>query len=83
VCEVGSAFECTGYVRTHACRSVCVRWGAALEQTQVSSNAGPCLRSNVQGTFERIVQFFFLQNIYILKIFTTNTQTKIFTHIFT
>jgi hypothetical protein len=24
VCEVGFAFERTGYVRMHACRSVCV-----------------------------------------------------------
>jgi hypothetical protein len=30
------AIERTGYVRTHACMSVCVIWGSALEQTQVS-----------------------------------------------
>jgi hypothetical protein len=39
VCEVGSALECIGYVQTHVCRGVCVRWVGAVEQTQVSSNA--------------------------------------------
>jgi hypothetical protein len=48
------AIDRTGYVRLHACRSVCVRWGSALQQTQVSSNTGSCLRSNVHGTFERM-----------------------------
>jgi hypothetical protein len=41
VCEVGSAFERIGCVRTHACKSVCVMWGTAFEQMQVSSNACP------------------------------------------
>jgi hypothetical protein len=32
-------FERTGYGRTHVCSGVTVRWGAPVEQTQVSSNA--------------------------------------------
>jgi hypothetical protein len=28
--------------------------GSALEQTHVSSNGGPCTRSNVQGTFDHM-----------------------------
>jgi hypothetical protein len=58
------------------CKGVCVKWGAAVEQTQVSSNAAPCLHSNVNGAFERRVQskfFFFYKDIYKQKIFTTNT----------
>jgi hypothetical protein len=36
-------------------RAECVcEVGFALEQMQVSSNAGPCMRSNVKGTFDRI-----------------------------
>jgi hypothetical protein len=31
-------------------------WALALKQTQVSSNANPCLRSNVWCTVDRTVQ---------------------------
>jgi hypothetical protein len=63
VCKVGSSLERIGCVRMQMCKGVCVKWGAAVEQTQVSSNAAPCLHSNVNGAFERRVQskFFFLQ----------------------
>jgi hypothetical protein len=58
-------FKRTGYGRTHVCSGVIVRWGVAVEQTQVSSNAAPCLRSNAKGAFERSVQskFFFFTKI--------------------
>jgi hypothetical protein len=56
VCEAGAALEHTGCIRMHACRSVCVRLGVAVEQTQVSLNTALCLHSNVQGAFEHIVQ---------------------------
>ena len=39
--------------------SVYVKWVFAFEQTQVTSNAWPCLRSNVQGTVDRTAHFFF------------------------
>jgi hypothetical protein len=81
VCQVGSTFERIGYVQTHECKKVCVRWGTAFEQTQVSSNACPCLRLNAKGTFERTVQskkiffFFNYKNIYT-KIFTKQNNYK-------
>jgi hypothetical protein len=87
VCQVGSVLEHTGYIRTHACRSVC--------------EIGRCARTNA-SEFERrpvsaikhtgyvrmhsanfILLFFLYKNNYTQKIFTTNTQIKIFTHIFT
>jgi hypothetical protein len=85
VCEAGAALEHTGCIRMHACKSVCVRLGVAVEQMQVSLNTALCLRSNVQGAFEHIVQS--KKYIYIYKkkkgIYKHNTQTKIFMYMFT
>jgi hypothetical protein len=65
-----SVFEPIGYGRTHVYSGVSVRWGAVVEQTQVSSNAASCLRSNANGAFECRVQsnfFFFYKDIYTIK----------------
>jgi hypothetical protein len=76
----GHVRDLNACVRSHTCRGVCVMWASALEQTQVSSNASPCLRPNVWRTIDRIVQsnFFFLQK-YLQKIFTYTNQ-NIYTH---
>jgi hypothetical protein len=72
VCEAGAALEHTGCIRMHVCKSVCVRLGVAVEQTQVSLYAALCLRSNVQGAFEHIVQS--KKYIYFFK--KRNLQTQ-------
>jgi hypothetical protein len=68
----------------HVCSGVSVRWGAAVEQTQVSSNAAPCLHSNANGAFKRRVQsnffLFFLQRYLLNKIITNTTHKLKYLH---
>jgi hypothetical protein len=67
----------------HICaKFVCVMWASALEQTQMNLNVGPYLRSNVQGTIDRIVQselllFFFYKNIYTKKNIYKHKHKKV------
>ena len=50
------AIDCTYVCSIAFVLSVCVKWVSVLEQMQVSSNAGSCLGSNVQGTVDRTMQ---------------------------
>jgi hypothetical protein len=70
VCVCVSSGLCVRMYRvcSNACIQECVCViGRCVKQTQVSSNAAPCLRSNAKGAFERRVQnfyFYFFTNIF-------------------